>query len=159
DLAACTGRGTGLDDGGLQRKLAILKAVMQRVGPGPYSVQQALREVGGLEVVMMTGAMLGAAEQGALIIIDGFIATAALLAAIHIAPAVRDYAVFGHRSDEGGHPLLLAHLGATPLLQLNLRLGEGSGAVLAYPLLESACAFLTEMSSFDEAGVTGDKVS
>src|SRR5690606_17334554 len=109
-IAACTGRGTGLDDEGLARKVAILQAVAER---------------GGFEVAMMTGAMLGTAEKGALILVDGFIATAALLTAMQIAPAVRDYAVFGHRSQEGGHPLLLAHLQATPLLQLGLRLGEG----------------------------------
>lgn len=159
DLRAGTGRGTGLDDAGLGRKQAVLEQVVTRIGPGPCNVQQALCEVGGLEVVMMVGAMLGAAEKGALIIVDGFIASAALLAAQHIEPAVRDYAVFGHQSHEGGHPLLLAHLNATPLLSLDLRLGEGSGAVLAYPLLQAACAFLNEMSSFDEAGVTGEKVT
>jgi len=75
---------------------------------------------------------------------------------MRIAPAVRDYAVFGHRSHEGGHPLLLNHLLATPLLQLDLRLGEGSGAVLAWPLLQAACGFLNEMASFEEAGVSGE---
>lgn len=154
-LADCTGRGTGLDDAGLARKQAVLEAVVRRVGAGPHDACRALREVGGFEVAMMTGAMLGAAQKGALIIIDGFIASAALLAAMHIAPAVRDYAVFGHRSEEGGHPPLLAHLQAKPLLQLDLRLGEGSGAVLAYPLLQAACGFLNDMSSFAEAGVSG----
>ena len=155
-IAACTGRGTGLDDAGLARKVATLEAVATRVGPGPHQVLDVLAEVGGFEVVMMTGAMLGAAEKGAVIIIDGFIASAALLAATHIAPAVREYAVFGHRSQEGGHPLLLAHLNASPLLQLDLRLGEGSGAVLAWPLLQAACGFLNEMASFEEAGVCGE---
>ena len=155
-ITACTGRGTGLDDVGLARKIATLQAVAARVGPGPREVLNILAEVGGFEVVMMVGAMLGAAEKGALIIIDGFIASAALLAAMHIAPAVREYAVFGHRSQEGGHPLLLAHLNATPLLQLDLRLGEGSGAVLAWPLLQAACGFLNEMASFEEAGVCGE---
>jgi len=154
-IAACTGRGTGLDDTGLARKIATLEAVATRVGQGPHDVLDVLAEVGGFEVVMMTGAMLGAAEKGALIIIDGFIASAALLAAMHISPAVRDYAVFGHRSNEGGHPLLLKYLRATPLLQLDLRLGEGSGAVLAWPLLQAACGFLNEMASFEEAGVNG----
>ena len=155
-IAPCTGRGTGLDDAGLLRKVAILEAVAARVGPGPHQLLDVLAEVGGFEVVMMTGAMLGAAEKRAVIIVDGFIASAALLAAMHIAPAVREYAVFGHRSQEGGHPLLLAHLNATPLLQLDLRLGEGSGAVLAWPLLQAACGFLNEMASFEEAGVCGE---
>ncbi|GIZ11661.1 nicotinate-nucleotide--dimethylbenzimidazole phosphoribosyltransferase [Pseudomonas sp. NCCP-436] len=153
-IAACTGRGTGLDDEGLARKVAILQAVAERVGPGPHDALTVLAEVGGFEVAMMTGAMLGTAEKGALILVDGFIATAALLTAMQIAPAVRDYAVFGHRSQEGGHPLLLAHLQATPLLQLGLRLGEGSGAVLAWPLLQAACGFLNEMASFESAGVS-----
>ena len=153
-IAACTGRGTGLDDEGLTRKVATLQAVAERVGPGPHDALTVLAEVGGFEVAMMTGAMLGSAEKGALILVDGFIATAALLAAMQIAPAVRDYAVFGHRSQEGGHPLLLAYLKATPLLQLDLRLGEGSGAVLAFPLLQAACGFLNEMASFESAGVS-----
>lgn len=155
-IAASTGRGTGLDDAGLARKVVTLEAVAMRVGPGPHEVLDILAEVGGFEVVMMVGAMLGAAEHGALIIVDGFIASAALLAAMRIAPAVRDYAVFGHRSQEGGHPLLLDYLGATPLLQLDLRLGEGSGAVLAWPLLQAACGFLNEMASFEEAGVSSE---
>lgn len=158
-LAACTGRGTGLDDAGLAHKVAILQAVAARVGPGPHDVLSVLAEVGGFEVVMMVGAMLGCAEKGALILLDGFIACAALLAAQQIAPAVRAYAVFGHRSQEGGHPLLLAHLNATPLLQLDLRLGEGSGAVLAWPMLQAACGFLNDMASFEQAGVCGQKVA
>lgn len=155
-IAASTGRGTGLDDTGLARKIATLEAVAARVGPGPHDVLDILAEVGGFEVVMMVGAMLGAAEKGALIIVDGYIASAALLAAMRIAPAVRDYAVFGHRSQEGGHPLLLDYLQATPLLRLDLRLGEGSGAVLAWPLLQAACGFLNEMASFEEAGVSSE---
>lgn len=153
-IAACTGRGTGLDDAGLARKVATLQAVAERVGRGPHDALNALSQVGGFEVAMMTGAMLGTAEKGALILVDGFIATAALLTAMQVAPAVRDYAVFGHQSQESGHPLLLAHLQATPLLQLSLRLGEGSGAVLAYPLLQAACGFLNEMASFESAGVS-----
>ena len=153
-IAVSTGRGTGLDDAGLARKIAILEAVAARVGPGPHKLLDVFAEVGGFEVVMMAGAMLGAAEKGALILIDGYIASAALLAAMRITPAVRDYAIFGHRSQEGGHPLLLDYLGAKPLLQLDLRLGEGSGAVLAFPLLQAACGFLNERASFESAGVS-----
>ncbi|SRR5690554_249650 len=153
-LADCTGRGTGLDDAGLAHKQAILQQVVDRLADQPRDVLTVLSEVGGFEVVMMTGAMLGAAEKGAAILVDGFIATAALLAAMKIAPEVRDYAFFGHCSQEGGHAHLLAHLQARPLLQLELRLGEGSGAVLAYSLLQAACGFLNEMASFEEAGVS-----
>lgn len=151
----CTGRGTGLNDEGLTKKTAILEMVAKRVGDGPHNIIDLLAEVGGFEVVMMVGAILGAAEKGVIILIDGFIATAALAAAIQIDPAVRGYAVFGHQSQECGHPYLLKFLDATPLLALNLRLGEGSGAVLAYPLLQAACGFLNSMASFEEAGVTG----
>ena len=103
---------------------------------------------------MMTGAMLAAAEAGMVLLIDGFIVTSALLVAQKIAPTVRDYCVFSHCSDESGHRLQLDHLQAKPLLQLGLRLGEGTGAALAWPLLVSACAFLTDMASFESAGVS-----
>ncbi len=104
---------------------------------------------------MMVGAMLSTAENKAVLIIDGFIATAALLVASKIEPVVLDYCVFAHRSDESGHALLLEQLNAKPLLQLNMRLGEGTGAVMAYPLLQAAVNFLNEMASFESAHVSG----
>jgi nicotinate-nucleotide--dimethylbenzimidazole phosphoribosyltransferase len=107
---------------------------------------------------MMAGAMLGAAQNKSVLIIDGFIATAALLAASRIAPAILHYCVFAHCSDEAGHALLLEQLNARPLLQLNMRLGEGTGAVMAYPLLQAAVNFLNEMASFESAHISGKAV-
>ena len=106
---------------------------------------------------MMVGAMLGAAERRSVLLIDGFIASAALLVAARIAPAVLQYCVFAHCSGEAGHRLLLQQLDAEPLLDLGLRLGEGTGAALAYPLLQAAANFLNEMASFEAAGVSRDR--
>ncbi len=103
---------------------------------------------------MLTGAMLAAAETGMILLIDGFIVTSALLVAHRLQPAIRDYCVFAHCSEEAGHRGQLDHLNAEPLLDLGLRLGEGTGAALAYPLLRAACAFLDEMASFESAGVS-----
>lgn len=103
---------------------------------------------------MMAGAMLGAAERRMTLLIDGFIVTAALLVAHAIEPAILPYCVFAHRSQEPGHQAQLAHLGAEPLIALDLRLGEGTGAVLAFPLVQAAANFLDEMASFDSAGVS-----
>lgn len=152
-LADCTGRGTGLDDAGLARKLALLEMVAARCGKSSNPLQ-VLSEVGGFEVAMMTGAMLAAAEAGVLFLVDGFIASAAFLLAKTLAPDSRHYAVFAHRSEEKGHQVLLRELQAQPLLQLDMRLGEGSGALLAWPLLQSAVAMLNEMASFADAGVS-----
>ena len=104
---------------------------------------------------MMTGAMLQAASERRLILVDGFIASAALLVAFKMTPAVRDYCVFGHCSAERGHRLLLAHLQAEPLLDIGLRLGEGTGALLAWPLVAAAAAFFNDMASFASAGISG----
>ncbi|THF57675.1 nicotinate-nucleotide--dimethylbenzimidazole phosphoribosyltransferase [Pseudothauera rhizosphaerae] len=152
-LATVTGRGTGLDDAGLARKRALLEQALARGGrpAGPLAV---LAEYGGFEIAMMAGAMLGAAERRMLLLIDGFIVTAALLAAHAIAPAVLPYCVFAHRSQEAGHRVQLAHLGADPLMDLDLRLGEGTGAALAWPLVQAAVNFLNEMASFESAGVS-----
>lgn len=157
-LAACVGRGTGLDDAGLAHKQAVLaQALQHHLAISPTLAQhplQVLATVGGFEIAMMVGAMLAAAEARCVLLVDGFIATAALLVAYACAPAVIDYCVFGHCSGEAGHRALLQHLQATPLLDLGLRLGEGTGAVLAYPLLVSAVGFLNHMASFTEAGVS-----
>ena len=152
-LAVATGRGTGLDDAGLQHKQAVLARAAARTGALTDGAE-ALREYGGFEIAMMAGAMLGAAEAGLVLLIDGFITTSALLAASRIAPAVVERAVFSHCSAEAGHAAMLQALGAEPLLRLNLRLGEGTGAVLAWPLLRAACAMLSRMASFDSAGVS-----
>jgi len=151
-LEACVGRGTGLDDPGLQRKQALLAEASAR-RPGALAPLEALAEFGGFEIAMMVGAFLAGAEARMILIIDGFIATAALIVAAAIEPGILDYCVFAHGSAERGHRLALDHLGAAPLLDLGLRLGEGSGVPLAYPLLQASVNFLNEMASFAEAGV------
>ena len=113
-----------------------------------------MQEVGGFEIAQITGAMLGAAEAGISILVDGFITTASALLAAKFAPACRDYMLFAHCSGEQGHQAMLEALGATPLLQLGLRLGEGTGAAVALPLLRSAAEFYNNMASFESAGVT-----
>ena len=113
-----------------------------------------MRRFGGYEMVMAVGAMLQAAELGMVILVDGFIMTNCMLAASKLYPEVLNYAVFAHRGDESGHALLLDAMGAKPLLDLGLRLGEGTGAVCAYPIVESAVRMLAEMASFGDAGVT-----
>ncbi len=153
-LTDCIGRGTGLDDDGLARKRALLAQAVRRAAlPDNADVLQVLGEFGGFEIVMMAGAMLGAAERGMLLLIDGFIVTAALLAASRLAPGIRDYCIYCHRSAEPGHRAQLHDLRAEPLLDLGLRLGEGTGAALAWPLVQAAAAFLNEMASFESAGV------
>ncbi|WP_246795735.1 nicotinate-nucleotide--dimethylbenzimidazole phosphoribosyltransferase [Burkholderia perseverans] len=151
-LAECVGRGTGLDDRGLAHKRAVLEAALARHADARTPLE-VLAAFGGFEIAMMTGAFLAAARARMAIVVDGFIASSALLAAAALAPAVRDYCVFSHVSDEAGHRRMLDHLGAAPLLALDLRLGEGTGAALALPLLRAAAAFVNEMASFDAAGV------
>ncbi|WP_323001301.1 nicotinate-nucleotide--dimethylbenzimidazole phosphoribosyltransferase [Denitromonas sp.] len=153
-LPQVVGRGTGLDDAGLDRKQALLGAALAR-GGRPTDPLAVLAEYGGFEIAMMAGAMLGAAEKRMVLVIDGFIVTAALLVAQAIAPAITDYCVFAHRSEEAGHIAQLRHLNASPLLDLGLRLGEGTGAALAWPLLQAAVAMLNDMASFESAGVSG----
>ena len=153
-LAGLVGRGTGLDDQGLARKLAILERAAARTAT-TLPARAALAEYGGYEIAMMAGAMLGAAAAGRLVIVDGFIAGAAALIATAEAPEAAGAMVFAHRSAEPGHAALLDHLGARPLLDLDMRLGEGTGALLAWPLVRAAAAMLTEMASFESAGVSG----
>ncbi len=151
-LESCTGRGAGHDPAGVARKLDILKRVQARHGPVADPLA-ALSAYGGCEVAMIAGAMLAAASRRMLIMNDGFIVTSALLVASRINPAVLDYVIFGHTSAEGAHPRLVAALGGSPLLSLDLRLGEGTGAALAWPLVVSAAAFLREMATFESANV------
>jgi nicotinate-nucleotide--dimethylbenzimidazole phosphoribosyltransferase len=152
-LSQCVGRGTGVDDEGLARKLLVLQEALvanaQAIEP-----QDVLAAFGGFEVAQMCGAMLEAAAQNRLIVVDGFIATSAVLVAHALQSRVLQRCVFAHRSDESGHARMLAHLKAEPLLQLDLRLGEGSGAALAWPLVVSSCRILAEMASFESAGVS-----
>ncbi len=179
-LADCVGRGTGLDDAGVARKLELLQQAaalwparppssrrplpegavgwgspsMGRTSEGGEHALAILARYGGFEIAMLAGGMLAAAERKMLLLIDGFIVTSALLVAATLHPATLQYCVFSHRSQERGHRLQLEHLGARPLLDMDLRLGEGTGAALAWSLLRAACAFLNEMASFESAGVS-----
>lgn len=154
DIADATGRGTGLDDAQLLHKRAVLARALA-AHPQATAPLDALAALGGFEIAMMAGAMLQAAGERRVVLIDGFIAGTAALVARALSPQAQDYFVFCHRSAEHGHRLLLSHLSAEPLLDLGLRLGEGTGALLAWPLLQSAAAFMAEMASFDSAGVSG----
>ncbi|MEO8807416.1 MAG: nicotinate-nucleotide--dimethylbenzimidazole phosphoribosyltransferase [Burkholderiaceae bacterium] len=156
DVDACVGQGTGLDDAGLERKRAVLHAVLQR-HDGARTPLDALAAFGGFEIAMMMGAALQAASERRLVVVDGFIGGAAIVVAAALAPALSGYCVFAHRSNEAGHQLMLEHLRAEPLLDLGLRLGEASGAVLAWPLIASAVLVLSQMASFESAGVSNRK--
>jgi len=159
-LAECVGAGTGLDQAGVERKREVLQQVLACHAQATAPLD-ALAAFGGFEIATMVGAVLQAAAQRRVIVADGFISTVAVLVAQRLAPHVTQRCVFSHRSDECGHALMLRHLGpgaqqpARALLDLGLRLGEGSGAALAWPLLVSACALLREMASFESAGVSG----
>jgi len=152
-IEGCTGAGTGLDAAGVQRKTAVLRAVLQ-LHDLAHEPLDALAALGGLEIAAMVGAVLEAAAQRRVIVVDGFITGAAVLVAARLQPALLQRCVFAHCGAERGHARLLELLGAEPLLRLGLRLGEGSGAALAWPLLVSACALLEQMASFESAGVS-----
>lgn len=153
-LVNCVGRGTGLDDAGLVRKRDVLQAVADRYVHLTHPLD-LLAAMGGLEIAAIAGGMLQAAEAGLVILVDGFIATSALLVAHALQPAVLNNCVFCHQSDEAGHGRMLRFLGATPLLNLGLRLGEGTGCALAYPIVQAAVHMLTDMATMDSlAGLT-----
>lgn len=153
-IAKCVGRGTGLNDAALIKKTKILRRAIAKHTVDNQDVLSVLATYGGYEIAMMVGAMLGAANKKSVLLIDGFIATAALLVASKMQPNILQYCIFSHSSDEAGHAQLLRYLAVEPLLNLGLRLGEGTGAVLAYPLVQSAVDFLNDMASFSEAGVS-----
>jgi nicotinate-nucleotide--dimethylbenzimidazole phosphoribosyltransferase len=153
----CAGRGTGVSDEQLEKKKEVLRQAFRLHLPAIAANPDAmtiLEHVGGFEIAMMTGAFLQAAESRMLILVDGFIATSALLLAKLIRESVVDFCVFSHTSGESGHVRMLEYLDAEPLLNLGMRLGEGTGAAMAYPLIQSALAFLREMASFETAGVS-----
>jgi len=152
-VADCVGAGTGLSPEGVQHKQRVIEAAATRHA-GATEAIDVLATFGGFEIAMMTGAMLKAAALRKTLLIDGFIVSAALLAASRMAPAILDYCVFAHCSDEAGHRRMLGQLGARPLLQLGMRLGEGTGAALALPLLQAAANFLNEMATFSSASVS-----
>lgn len=147
-LADCVGAGTGLDEAGIARKLAVAERAAAR--SDATSPLEVLAEFGGYEIAMMAGVVLGSAMHRRPAIIDGFIASAAALVALRLRPAASGYCVFSHRSAERGHDLLLNVLGAKPYLDLGLRLGEGTGAVMAVPLLRAAAGILTEMADLSD---------
>ncbi len=151
-IEECTGRGAGMEGQQLDRKTAILKEISEKYDP--KTPEETLATFGGLEIAMMVGAMLEVKDRQMILLIDGFIATASVLTAIQFNPEVRRNCIFCHTSDEKGHQLVLKHLDARALLGLSMRLGEGTGAALAYPIVQSSVNFLNQMASFDEAGVS-----
>ncbi len=152
-LLQCVGAGSGLNNDGIRHKYGVLKRALDNYA-GDGSTIDIIRYFGGYEMVMAIGAMLQAAELGIIILVDGFIMTNCILAASKLYPEVLDYAVFGHCGDESGHRLVLNALQAKPILSLGLRLGEGTGAICAYPILDSAVRMINEMDSFVGASVT-----
>lgn len=152
-LEKCVGAGSGFDNEGVKRKYLILKQCMENYN-GNGSIEDILCYFGGYEMLMAVGAMLRAAELKMVILIDGFIMTNCILAASKLQPAVLEYCIFGHQGDEAGHKLVLDYLNAKPLLNFGLRLGEGTGALCAYPLVDSAVRMINEMSTFKHAKVT-----
>jgi len=154
DAAKLVGRGTGVDDAGLRRKIEAVEAALaihREIADDGISI---LAAIGGLEIAAMAGACLSAAARKVPIVVDGFIATAAAAVATRIASQVRHYMFFSHRSAEGGHALALEALGGRPLLDLGMRLGEATGAALAMNLIESAIALFQQMATFASAGVS-----
>ena len=153
-VADCVGAGTGLSRDGVLHKQRVIEAAAARHAAvsDPLAV---LATFGGFEIAMIAGAMLGAASARKVLVIDGFIVTSALLVAARLQPAILDYCVFSHCSDEHGHARMLAALEAAPLLNLGLRLGEGTGCALAMPLLQAAVNFMREMATFESAQVAG----
>lgn len=153
-LVDCVGSGTGLDAAGISHKLQLLNQVLEKHRHHIHTPLEALATYGGFEMAMMCGAFLQAAANKMIVLVDGFIASATLLAAHAMQPAVLDYCIFSHLSSEQGHQKMLNFFKKKPLLQLEMRLGEGTGAALALPLLQSAVHFLNQMASFESAGVS-----
>jgi nicotinate-nucleotide--dimethylbenzimidazole phosphoribosyltransferase len=152
--ATVTGRGTGVDDAGLARKVAVIERALAVNQPDADDALDVLSKVGGLEIGGLAGVMLGAAARRVPVLVDGFISGAAAMIAVGLCPDVQPYLIAAHQSVEIGHRVMLDHLGLHPLLVLDLRLGEGTGAVLAFHLVEAAVRILNEMATFAEAGVS-----
>lgn len=153
----CVGKGTGLNDNEVFKKIETIKNAIANNKQTTTPIQ-TLATFGGFEIAQMCGAMLQAAENKMVILIDGFIATAAFLIATTISPFVEEYAIFCHQSNEQGHANMLHYLSVKPLLSLNMRLGEGTGVAIAYPIIEAAVAFLNDMASFESAGVSTKEI-
>ncbi len=153
-VAKVTGRGTGLDDTGLAHKIKVIEQAIAFNQPDPADALDVLRKVGGLEIAGLAGVMIAAAARRIPVVVDGFISTAAAMIAVGLAPDVRNYMFAAHQSVEIGHQAMHKYLGLTPLFNLNLRLGEGTGAVLAFHLIEASSRILRGMATFAEAGVS-----
>lgn len=154
ELIDCIGKGTGLNNEQLNKKHTILNRALQNNKPETNLPYDVLQTFGGFEIAMITEAMLEAYDNNCIILIDGFIASAAILVASKINANILDNAVFCHQSEEKGHKLLLNYLSAKPLINLNMRLGEGTGCAVAYPIIQSAVNFINQMASFETAGIT-----
>lgn len=156
DLKVCVGAGAGLDNPGIMHKYEVLKASVENFKQQcpAFDAREIIRWFGGYEMVAAIGAMCRAAEQKMLILVDGFIMSACMLAASRLYPEILNYAIFGHVGDEGGHKMMLQLMNAKPLLALGLRLGEGTGALCAYPIVQSAVRMINEMNSWETGGVT-----
>ncbi len=149
-----TGRGTGLDDGGLESKIKTIKKAIELNKPDRGDAIDILAKIGGFEIGGMAGVMLAAASHRIPVVVDGFISGAAALIAYELSPKIRDYLIASHLSVEAGHRDILDHLGINPLFDLNMRLGEGTGAALGINIVEASCKILREMATFEEAGVS-----
>jgi len=153
DLQECVGKGTGINTDSIRHKIDIIRKAIKN-NQNLDTPLKKLAAFGGFEMAQMTGAMLKAAELKMIIMVDGFIASTAFLVATHIDANIFDYAIFCHQSEEKGHKMMLKYLNAEPLISLNMRLGEGTGCAVAYPVIQSAVAFLNEMASFESARVS-----
>ena len=154
-LEDCIGAGSGLASSGIKHKLEVLqKAFLHCLNNELANTENMIRYFGGFEMVAAIGAMLRAAEQHLVILIDGFIMTACALAVLRLYPEAKQYMIFGHQGDETGHKLMLEAIDAHPILNLGLRLGEGTGALCAFPIIDSAVRMMNEMNNFDNANIT-----
>jgi nicotinate-nucleotide--dimethylbenzimidazole phosphoribosyltransferase len=154
-VADVTGRGTGIDDAAWQHKVEIIEQALRVNRPDGQDALDVLAKVGGLEIAALVGVILGSAARRLPVIVDGFITTAAALVAVALCPAAQSYLIAAHRSVERGHAAALEHLELEPLLMLDMRLGEGTGAALALPIVDAALALLDEMATFEDAGISG----
>ncbi|WP_175639192.1 nicotinate-nucleotide--dimethylbenzimidazole phosphoribosyltransferase [Metabacillus schmidteae] len=154
EVEAVVGTGTGITEEGLQHKVNVIQQSLQNRKPDPANPIDLLTKIGGLEIAGMTGAMLGAASKRVPILVDGFICTIAALLAKQLSPNVADYMIVTHQSVEQGHGIALSLLGKKPILDLGLRLGEGTGAAITYPIIQSAALMVKEMATFDSAGIS-----
>ena len=156
DAEKVTGRGGGLTDNAFNKKKAVIKKAIEINQPDKNDVIDVISKIGGLDIAAMCGAFLGAAASGKPVVVDGFISAAAALCAVRLCPLVSNYLIASHASSETGFDFVMKELGISPMLNLNMRLGEGSGCVLAFQIAEAACAVMNNMATFEEAGINDD---